>query len=205
MRVGIHRVRRGKKTSIRTRKPPDVQKLKQYVLKRAATAWRKSTREFLRVLVGVMAAGDHIDTAMSASSALPLAAKVRYATQLEGQIMASQKSRARKGYGGKHYVGDGQWHDDQFRSAAHGKRLGQQAISQKKHLISFGNEGDLRMKFKFEIVVYQYDYHETKSNWKTIERAKAAFLKTWRKELKDTIKLKALLNWIAEGNIFDAD
>jgi len=152
-----------------------------------------------------MAAGNHIDTGMSAASALPIAAKVKFATQLSGYILASQKSDAKKGYGGTKYVGDGQWHPEQFRSKAHGMRLGREAMSQKTHLVSFGTEGDLRMKFNFEIVVYQYDFHETNSNWQTIERAKAAFLKEWRKELYRTVKLKALLNWIAEGRTFDAD
>ena len=207
MKMSVSRIRRGKKTKIGTTSPPvyDVKQLKQYIHKRARTAWRKSIREFLRVLVSTMAAGNHIDTGMSAASALPIAAKVNFATQLSGHILASQKSEAKKGYGGVYYVGDGEWHKDQFRSKAHGVRLGREAVSQKKHLVSFGTDGDLRMKFYFEIVVYQYDLHETKSDWKTIERAKAAFLKEWRKELYRTIKLKALLNWIAEGNTFDAD
>ena len=195
MKLNISREVKGKRITVASRMPQltrDDRALRKYLQKRLEILWKGCVKAFIHELVSNIS----VDTGMSASSVLPLAAKVRIATEVESRLILGRvKSGPKRGYGDP-------WQPSIIRSRTAGRRLGQQALSSKRHYVSFGTNDNLHAQFRFEIVVFQYEHHEVK--WNSIERAKEAFRKHWKRNLKKVIKNKALLNWIIQGNIYDA-
>lgn len=156
--------------------------------KRLIRLWKICIGEFVREASRAVA----IDTGMSAASFMPLAARVRLATDLRSYINGAPGSRkAKPGYNSTAYPGL-----SRFKSRAHGENLGRRAYD-----IELGTQSNPRMVFEFNIVVLQYAIHETQSNWKSLQKGVRAFISTWNKLLPDYVSAEEINTWILTGDI----
>jgi hypothetical protein len=190
----ISRAFQGKRVTLSTRrgvqvKLPEDPVLKRYLAKRLTSLWRAAVKEFFIELVKHI----QVDTGMSYASVLPLARKVHLATDLLKDLTPRRKPKL------GHMTLSGEYTRAATASPETGERYGEVAISQRRHVLEIGLEDNLHFKFKFEIVIFQYDLHEPK--WKSVLHAEQAFKRYWKDHITDYVKKTELISWIVQGAI----
>jgi len=159
---------------------PIEQVLKTYH-ERLKRLWRDSVKAFVMATMENM----HIDTGMSVASLQPLAANVR----LQTIIMETLRGRGpRRGY----VDINGTYHRDQFKSRAHGIRLGQSAYK-----LEFGTPQSPNLLFIFNIVVFQHQYHEP--TWQSLEAGKQAFINHFEANFQSIVRVNDLVGQLVLG------
>lgn len=166
-------------------------KLRVEVHKQLIKLWKECIEEFVREASKHIA----IDTGMSMASMMPLAAKVRMASFLRSKIQG-KSSGPKRGYTDMNF----QYHKSQFKSVAHGQRLGKRA-----YILRFGTPTLPNLSFEFDITVLQHWLHEDAANyqrshnWQSLVKAKKAFLEAWDAFLPYFVDAYAINNWLLTG------
>jgi hypothetical protein len=160
--------------------------------------WKDAVKQFLRFITY----GDlvRVDTGMSKSSLLPLAKAAggdRLKQEIRATILPLIKRKPRRGYTDM----EGVYHPEQLKSPSHGEQLGRRAFS-----LTFGSQYRPVMRFRFDIVVYQYFLHEnfwmggqSTGPWESLNWGLIAFNdyleNNWRRYIPD------ILRWLVSGEI----
>lgn len=128
-----------------------------------------------------------IDTGMSVASLQPLATKV----QLRSIILETLRGKGpkpRKGYVDL----QGVYHADQNKSRAHGERLGSHAYK-----LSFGTPDNPDLRFSFDIVVFQHQFHEP--TWNSLQKGKEAFIAYFKSNFDAVVRVNDLIAQLVTG------
>jgi len=143
--------------------------------------WRDSVKAFILATVDVM----KIDTGMSVASLAPLAAKVR----LKTLILETARGRGpRRGLTNL----DGSYEPTRYKSKAEGQRLGQTAYT-----LSFGTPQAPSLEFRFDIVVFQHQFHEP--TWQSLRKGEQAFVDYFEKNFDAYINADDLVRYLMIG------
>lgn len=137
------------------------------------SVWRKACRVFVETI----AQEDIIKvyTGMSKSSLLPLARFLGIMGVVESGIIPIAKSQRAYSDKGAYDI-MGTYHPEWIKGPALGKRLGAKAYQ-----VWYGSPKRVLMKFKFDIVIWQYMLHENfpirpgSGPWMSLNKGKAAF------------------------------
>lgn len=143
--------------------------------------WRNSVKAFIMAIIDAM----HIDTGMSVASLQPLAAQVRLRTII---LETLRGKGPRRGYVDL----QGVYHREQFKSRAHGERLGRQAYQ-----LSFGTPQHPDLRFEFDIVVFQHQYHEP--TWDSLQKGQEAFINYFETNFNAIVRVDDLVGHLVLG------
>lgn len=157
----------------RPKRRVEVERMFKYVHTGLMRLWRDSIRAFVREAVKYVV----IDTGMSYASMLPLAAQVRIRDEIEAGMIGVGKPKS----GFKNLSGGFASNNARFKSKTLGEQLGKEAFT-----IKFGTPRRPELTFTFHLVVFQYFLQEEQrgpgyvsSNWRTLPKARQAFLDTF--------------------------
>ena len=143
--------------------------------------WRDCVKEFILSTVDVM----KIDTGMSVASLAPLAARVR----LKTLILETARGRGpRKGLTNL----DGSYEPTRYKSKAEGQRLGQTAYA-----LEFGTPSAPNLEFKFDIVVFQHQFHEP--TWQSLKNGEQAFINYFEQNFDSYVDADDLVRYLMLG------
>lgn len=148
--------------------------------------WRDSVKAFILTTVDSMG----IDTGMSVASLAPLAAKVRLKTLIleTARGRGPNKGEARKGLTNL----DGSYSSTRFKSRSEGQRLGKSAYT-----LSFGTPSAPDLQFRFDIVVFQHQFHEP--NWDSLKKGEKAFVDFFESNFDAYIHVDDLISELTIG------
>jgi len=146
--------------------------------------WRDSVKAFVLGAMDAMT----VVTGMSVASLQPLAAQVR----LQTIVLETLRGKGPKNRKGFTDLGGG-YHANQSKSRAHGRRLGQRAYK-----LSFGTPRNPDLRFEFEIVVFQHEWHER--TWKSLEKGKEAFVAHFETNFASVVRVDDLVSKLIFGS-----
>lgn len=172
------------------RKNLSTDKLFKTVYEQLKTAWRASARAFFKEVAAHIA----IDTGMSRASLLPLAGKVRIASEVRKYL--SDSTGFKRGWTDI----EGNYHPEGFRSRARGESEARKRLGTAQE-ISFGSLQSPSFVFYFEIVIYQWELHENK--WRALDAGREAFEKTLPVELAKRIRSQDIINYMLTGRLIN--
>jgi len=191
-KIKLSREFNGKRVLLSSRRPAGVQvqdnEMRKYVQVNLARLWRACAREYFIELVKHI----HVDTGMSYASAIPLAEKVKAADELLAGLTPLRTRPSHTALGG-------QYIKYSPSSVATGIGYGNEAIAQKRHNVEFGTPENIILRFRFELVIYQYNRHD--SAWRSMDKAEAAFKRYWRANLKKYISVSDYFSWLVQGRL----
>ena len=192
MQIKLSRGVNGKKVLLSSRRPAGVRpqelELRKYVQQSLARLWRACAREFFIELVKHI----HVDTGMSYASVIPLARKAHLASELMSNL-SPRRSRP------SHTSLEGTYIQGSPANVATGIAYGNEAVAQKRHDIDFGTPANIILRFRFEVVVYQYDKHDIQ--WQSVNKAEAVFKLYWRTNISKYLSPTDYFSWLVQGRL----
>ena len=175
----------------RSRKLPSSREYLQVLYKRLEKLWKRAIVDFVEATINKMS----VDTGMSVATLLPLAKQVR-----AGGIVRAKMAGGKHKGGFKNLNRRFKSNNARFKSREFGRTLGEKAYK-----IEFGDMGNIKFEFNFDIVAFQHYLRENNLSgyantpaWNSLEAGKIAFLKrisTW-KELVPSIS-----KWFVTGEV----
>lgn len=135
--------------------------------------WREAAGEFVEAIIYTGTV--HIDTGMSAASAVPLAKEAKLGSAIQSFISASANGPKRGAFGM-----DGKFRKELWRSMKAGRQAGESS-----YILKFGSFSNQVFTFRFDIKVWQWKYNE--GQWGAIPYGEQRFKDYIKRNLKSRI------------------